>query len=37
MDTLRVLVTDDEMGMPLGVIRTLRHFVVHVADVDEEV
>lgn len=37
MDTLRVLVTDDEMGMRLGVVRTLRDFVVHVSDVNEDV
>jgi two-component system, sensor histidine kinase and response regulator len=37
MDTLRVLVTDDELGMRLGVLRTLRDFTVHVADVDEDV
>jgi signal transduction histidine kinase len=37
MDTLRVLVTDDEMGMRLGVIRTLRDFTVHVADVNVDV
>jgi signal transduction histidine kinase len=37
MDTLRVLVTDDELGMRLGVVRTLRDFVVHVPDVNEEV
>ena len=37
MDSLRVLVTDDEMGMRLGVVRTLRDFVVHVADVNEDV
>jgi two-component system, sensor histidine kinase and response regulator len=37
MDTLRVLVTDDELGMRLGVVRTLRDFVVHVADVNEDV
>ena len=37
MDSLRVLVTDDEMGMRLGVVRTLRDFVVHVADVNENV
>ena len=37
MDKLRVLVTDDEMGMRLGVLRTLRDFVVHVADVNEDV
>jgi two-component system, sensor histidine kinase and response regulator len=37
MDSLRVLVTDDEMGMRLGVVRTLRDFIVHVPDVNEEV
>ena len=37
MDTLRVLVTDDEMGMRLGVVRTLRDFTVHVPDVNETV
>jgi two-component system, sensor histidine kinase and response regulator len=37
MDSIRVLVTDDEMGMRLGVVRTLRDFVVHVADVNEDV
>jgi signal transduction histidine kinase len=37
MDTLRVLVTDDEMGMRLGVVRTLRDFTVRVPDVDEDV
>ena len=37
MDTLRVLVTDDEMGMRLGVERTLRDFRVEVPDVHEEV
>ena len=37
MDTLRILVTDDEMGMRLGVARTLRDYVVHVADAGEEV
>lgn len=37
MDTLRVLVTDDEMGMRLGVVRTLRDFTVHVSDVNEDV
>ncbi|MGO9110838.1 MAG: sensor histidine kinase [Thermoguttaceae bacterium] len=34
MDTLRVLVTDDEMGMRLGVTRTLRDFSVRVPDVN---
>jgi signal transduction histidine kinase len=34
MDTLRVLVTDDEMGMRLGVLRTLRDFSVRVPDVN---
>jgi signal transduction histidine kinase len=34
MDTLRVLVTDDEMGMRLGVSRTLRDFSVRVPDVN---
>ena len=37
MDTLRLLVTDDEIGMRLGVSRTLRHFTVHVPDVNGEV
>lgn len=34
---LRVLVTDDEMGMRLGVLRTLREFTVYVPDVNETV
>ena len=34
MDTLKVLVTDDEMGMRLGVSRTLRDFSVRVPDVN---
>lgn len=34
---LRVLVTDDEMGMRLGVVRTLQRFRVHVPDIDCEV
>jgi signal transduction histidine kinase len=34
MHTLRVLVTDDEMGMRLGVTRTLRDFSVCVPDVN---
>jgi two-component system, sensor histidine kinase and response regulator len=37
MDSLRVLVTDDEMGMRLGVARTLRDFIVRVPDVNEDV
>jgi signal transduction histidine kinase len=37
METLRVLVTDDEMGMRLGVTRTLRGFSVRVPDVNGEV
>ena len=37
MDTLHVLVTDDEAGMRLGVARTLRDFKVYVPDVDDEV
>ena len=37
MEMLRVLVTDDEMGMRLGVIRTLRDYTVYVPDVDETV
>jgi signal transduction histidine kinase len=37
MDPLRVLITDDEMGMRLGVLRTLRDFTVHVAEVNEDV
>ncbi|MCY2988987.1 MAG: ATP-binding protein [Planctomycetota bacterium] len=35
MVTLRVLVTDDELGMRLGVARTLRDFTVQVPDVEE--
>lgn len=35
MDMLRVLVTDDELGMRLGVVRTLRGFTVKVPDVEE--
>jgi two-component system, sensor histidine kinase and response regulator len=34
MENLRVLVTDDEMGMRLGVTRTLRDFSVRVPDVN---
>jgi signal transduction histidine kinase len=37
MDILRVLVTDDELGMRLGVARTLRDFTVQVPDVDETI
>ena len=37
METLRVLVTDDELGMRLGVSRTLRDFLVRVPDVNDEV
>jgi signal transduction histidine kinase len=37
METLRVLVTDDELGMRLGVTRTLRDFLVRVPDVGSEV
>jgi len=37
MDTLQVLVTDDEMGMRLGVTRTLRDFSVRVPDVNGSV
>jgi signal transduction histidine kinase len=37
METLRVLITDDELGMRLGVVRTLRDFTVRVPDVNDEV
>ncbi len=37
METLRVLITDDEVGMRLGVSRTLRGFTIHVPDVLAEV
>ena len=37
MEILRVLVTDDELGMRLGVSRTLRDFTVRVPDVNDEV
>jgi signal transduction histidine kinase len=37
METLRVLITDDEIGMRMGVSRTLRDFVVRVPDVNDEV
>ncbi len=36
MDTLRVLVVDDEMGMRLGVERVLRDLVVSVSDINVE-
>jgi two-component system, sensor histidine kinase and response regulator len=37
VETINVLITDDEIGMRLGVIRTLRNFTMHVAEVDETV
>jgi two-component system, sensor histidine kinase and response regulator len=37
VETINVLVTDDELGMRLGVIRTLRDFSMRVAEVDETV
>ncbi len=37
METLRVLIADDEPGMRLGVMRTLRSFTVRVPDVSGEV
>jgi len=37
METLDVLITDDELGMRLGAERTLRNFTVHVGDVDTDV
>jgi two-component system sensor histidine kinase/response regulator len=37
METLRILITDDELGMRLGVGRTLRGFTIRVPDVNEEV
>jgi two-component system, sensor histidine kinase and response regulator len=37
MDTLRILVTDDELGMRLGISRTLDGFTVRVPDVSEPV
>lgn len=36
-DRLRILVVDDEPGMPLGVERALRNFTVQLLDVDGEV
>ena len=35
METLRLLVTDDELGMRLGVSRTLRDFTVRIPDLNE--
>jgi two-component system sensor histidine kinase/response regulator len=37
METLNVLVADDELGMRLGVQRTLRRYVTHVEDVKTDV
>lgn len=37
MERLRVLVTDDEMGMRFGVERVLRDYVVHLPDINGEV
>jgi signal transduction histidine kinase len=37
VETINVLVTDDEIGMRLGVLRTLRDFTMHVSEVDETV
>ena len=37
MDTLRVLVMDDEPGMQHSVARALRHFTIHLPDVEGEV
>jgi len=37
MDTLRVLVIDDEPGMQHGVARALQHFTIHLPDVEGEV
>lgn len=37
MDTLNILVCDDELGMRLGVERALRHFKIDVPEVDGEV
>lgn len=37
METLRLLVTDDEEGMRRGVVRALRHFTVALPDVNGEV
>ena len=37
METLRVLVTDDEPGMRLGVARALRDYTVFLPDVKDDV
>lgn len=37
METLKLLVCDDEMGMRMGVARALRDFTVDIPDVDESV
>jgi len=37
METLRILVVDDELGMRLGVVRALRDFTVRLPDVNGEV
>ncbi|HQH69800.1 MAG TPA: hypothetical protein PK166_15485, partial [Candidatus Hydrogenedentes bacterium] len=37
METLKLLVCDDEMGMRMGVARALRDFSVDIHDVDESV
>ncbi|HVP13345.1 MAG TPA: ATP-binding protein [Phycisphaerae bacterium] len=37
MDTLRVLVVDDELGMQHSVARALQHFTIHLPDVEGEV
>ncbi len=37
METLKILITDDEPGMRMAVERSLRGFRVHLPDVDEEV
>ncbi|MBN1489606.1 MAG: response regulator [Phycisphaerae bacterium] len=37
MDTLRILITDDEPGMRLGATRALEHFTVHVPDIETDV
>jgi signal transduction histidine kinase len=37
MDTLRVLVVDDEPGMQHSVVRALRHFTINLPDVEGEV
>ena len=37
MDTLRLLITDDEPGMRMAVARALRDFKVTISDLDDEV